>query len=330
MEEWIINSTNDGRRLDKFLLRQMPQAPKDLIYRLIREKKVNVNGKRSEYSYVLQNNDHVQLMVNLTAVKEPDVQVEIRELEESIKNLQIVFEDENIMVLFKEAGTLSQANLPESQDDMVHLVNRYLQLKYPDAYRNFRSGSINRLDRNTEGLILFGKSYQALRVLNAGMQAGGIQKYYLAMVNGIVEQEMELSHYLRKTKDDNMVYIFETYIPGAVLCRSRLRPIQSKDGYTLVEMELVTGKSHQLRAQLAYIHHSVVGDPKYGKPEINHYFFQHHDLQWQFLLAYKLKFKGLSAPLTYLNYETFVVPPKSFLVGLAENIFGKLDQWITL
>ncbi len=324
----MINSSNEGRRLDKFLLRQLPQAPKDLVYRLIREKKIKVNGKRVQYTYVLENNDYVQLLVNLTDVHETDSVLEIRDLEDLIKDINIVFEDENILVIYKEAGTLSQADQADSNDDMVYLVNRYLQLKYPDAFRNFRSGSINRLDRNTEGLIMFGKTYQTLRVLNEGMQAGRVQKYYLAVVNGEIDQEMVLSHYLRKTKDENMVYIFETYIPGAVLCRSRLRPIRCKDGFSLVEMELETGKSHQLRAQLAYIHHPIVGDPKYGKPDINQYFFQHHDLQWQFLLAYKLKFQGLSAPLTYLNYKTFTAPSQSFLFSLAESLFGKLDQWI--
>ncbi len=324
MESIVITKANEGKRIDKFLLKQYPIIPKSLVYKLFRKKQIKVNKKAVKFDYILQAGDELLISSNIFGQTLQKLTDEKEKLENIINELNIVYEDENIMIVFKESGVLSQPNQKEMDTSLITIVNKYLKLSNPTEYRHFSVGSINRLDRNTEGLLLFGKNYQSLKLLNEAMKDGKIKKYYLTLVKGIIKQQKLLNHYIVKNVTTNIVSIFEEKVPGALECKSIIKPIAYKDNYTLLEVELLTGRSHQIRAQLAYIDHPVVGDPKYGDPETNEYFQKNFDLEWQYLIAYKLAFENLTAPLTYLNYKTFIAPENSFLMNLTRELFGDI------
>jgi len=317
-----VTKTNSGRRLDRLLLKEYPNISKSLIYRLIRKKDIKINQKRAYHDQKLNENDEITIFSYALEDQLQRVQEKIESLEEIMNNIEIIYEDENIIVIYKEAGILSQADQPKSSNDLVYLVNQYLRLKYPDLYRRFNSGSINRLDRNTEGLIIFGKNYEALNKLNDAMQNKNIHKFYLAVVKGKVNKEIEIKNYLQKNKTDNFVTIYEHAMPGAYECKTKIRPLAIWDDYSLIELKLLTGRSHQLRAQLAYMGTPIVGDSKYGNQDVNSFFQKNFDLNQQWLIAYKISFTNLVKPLNYLNYKTFTVPEETYSISLIKELFS--------
>jgi len=329
MLEFEITPPQSGKRIDKYLLNKFPNVPESLIFRSFRKKEIKINERWVDFKYSLKAGDILRIYPKFFEEKLNEIPGDLESLEEVMSHLNIVYEDENIFVIYKKAGVLSQANKPNSKDDLVTQVNKYLWLKYPDIYRDFKSGSINRLDRNTEGLILFGKNYKTLKMLNQAVKAGKVKKYYLSVLKGIIKKEKMLHHYLSKDRKYNTVMIYEyneMRMPDMLECKSILRPLATFQDFTLVEFELITGRSHQLRAQAAYINHPIIGDMKYGDPEANDFFDKHYDLSSQYLTAYKMEFNQLLPPLNYLNRETFLVPKDSTLLSLTENIFGSLED----
>ncbi len=334
MQELIVPFTQEGRPLYRFLLKQYPQFSKDFIFKLIRKRRVKINGKRGDYDDILCTGDRIvfslkELEAETEALAIPDEDepaITAEEIDQLLAKFPIIYEDEHVMVVFKPIGILSQSNLTDQNDDLIHLVNRYLRLKNPRAFRDFVASSINRLDRNTEGLVLFGKTYQALRVLNESMREKKIHKFYLGVVKGEFNRELSLRHYIQKSQDENIAVIYDINVPGSALCESRIFPLAIGETISLVGMELITGKSHQLRAQLAYIEHPIVGDPKYGEKDINDFFFHNYDINSQLLLAYQLRFQGIHPPVQYLNYQVFRSPAEARLLTFSEEYFGKLSE----
>ena len=271
MKTTIIVAKNDaGQRLDKFLTKTYRNLPTSLLYKAIRKKDIRLNGKRCEASSRLNEGDEIYLFL-------PDDALEITpptyEFMHASKQLDIVYEDEHVLLLNKKAGLLVHPDNHEFADTLIFRVQRYLYEKgeyNPADEQSFAPALVNRIDRNTSGIVVAAKTAVALRILNEKLKNREIQKYYLCIVHGILsKKEDTLEAYLEKNESQNRVYISDTQKQGARTIRTRYRVLEEKNGFSLLEIHLLTGRTHQIRAHLASIGHPLLGDGKYGTNALN-------------------------------------------------------------
>ena len=308
MKKIIINKNDENNRLDKFIMKLLPLLPEKMMYKSIRKKRIKVNGKKSEISYRLKEGDVLELYIN-------DEFFEKSTTEDDFKsapvNLDIVYEDENIMVINKKAGLIVHPDKNCKVDCLINRIKNYLFKKgeyNPENENSFAPALVNRIDRNTQGMVMAAKNAQSLRELNKKIKSREIYKFYLTIVCGTIKKDEDtLTSFLDKNKDKNKVYIknknadlkkYKTIITKyKVLKRSRK--------FTLLEVSLLTGRTHQIRAHFASIGHPLLGDGKYGKNIIN----KELKYKYQALCAYKIHFdfKDSDGFLNYLNGKTFEI-----------------------
>lgn len=305
-----VNEHEANQRLDKFLLKYFNKGPKSFVYKMIRTKKIKYNGKRAKGSEILIGKDEIQIYLSDETI---DSFRKIREMPSKKPTFEVVYEDNNILIINKPLGLLTQPDA-NGQNTLTEQVLTYLNQKGeydPEAYQGFRPAPCNRLDRNTAGIVMVGKSLQATQAIHHMLRTQEISKYYMSIVLGRVEKPMILKGYHEKNQSRNEVRISDDYAKGAKEVETRILPLQANGRYTLIEVQLVTGKTHQIRAHLATIQHPIIGDPKYGDKEENEYFLRKYSLRHQFLCAYKIKFEMCIEPLEYLENKVFTVgaPP---------------------
>ena len=307
MKTTIIVAKNDaGQRLDKFLTKTYRNLPTSLLYKAIRKKDIRLNGKRCEASSRLNEGDEVYLFL-------PDDALEIApptyEFMHASKQLDIVYEDEHVLLLNKKAGLLVHPDNHEFADTLIFRVQRYLYEKgeyNPADEQSFAPALVNRIDRNTSGIVIAAKTAVALRILNEKLKNREIQKYYLCIVHGILpKKEDTLEAYLEKNESQNRVYISDTQKQGARTIRTRYRVLEEKNGFSLLEIHLLTGRTHQIRAHLASIGHPLLGDGKYGTNALN----KGTGFSKQALCSYRLCFDFTTdaEELSYLNGKEFTL-----------------------
>lgn len=307
MRQIEITLLEANQRLDKFLLKYLNECPKCLIYKGIRTNKVKYNGKKPKGNEILKAGDEIKLFFK-------DDQMATLETEKAIKKVaiqfEVVYEDENLLLVNKPMGLLTQKDAPDSLS-LADEVLYYLLEKGsydPNMSKGFTPAPCNRLDRNTAGIVLIGKNIPALQSLSSMLQNKEISKYYMCIILGRITAPMILKGYHKRREGRNEVSITNEYVEGAKPVETRLLPLKTNGRYTLVEVQLVTGKTHQIRAHLSQISHPIIGDPKYGDPLENQYFEQKYGLKSQILCAYKVKFELCKAPLNYLQDRVFTVP----------------------
>lgn len=307
MRQIEITALEANQRLDKFLLKYLNQSPKSLIYKGMRTNKIKYNGKKPKGNEILQAGDVIKLFFK-------EEQMMTMESEKAIKKVAIhfeaVYEDENILIVNKPMGLLTQKDTADGHS-LADEVLYYLQENgCYDAKQSkgFTPAPCNRLDRNTAGIVLIGKNIPALQTLSSMLQTKEISKYYMCIVLGRVTSPMILKGYHKRCEGKNEVSITNEYVEGAKPVETRLLPLKTNGRYTLVEVQLVTGKTHQIRAHLSQIGHPIIGDPKYGDAIENQYFEQKYGLKYQILCAYKVKFELCKSPLEYLQDRVFTVP----------------------
>ena len=304
MKEIIIQPNDAGQRLDKFLTKAYPNLPQSMLYKSIRKKDIKLNGKRCEISTRLQEGDRLTMYLKdeffQTAPKEHDFL-------KAPKRLSIVYEDENIMLLDKQPGLIVHPDETYHFDSLIARVQHYLYDKgeyVPEQENSFAPALINRIDRNTGGIVMAAKNAETLRVMNQKVRDRELVKLYLCVVCGHMEQrEATLTGYLEKNESQNRVYISAKPSPGAKSIKTRYRVLQEKRRYSLLEVELLTGRTHQIRAHFASIGHPLAGDGKYGTNARN----KETGFPYQALCSYKLKF-AFTTPaglLDYLNGREF-------------------------
>lgn len=314
--EVTIGKNDGGQRVDKFLTKTYPNLPQSMLYKAVRKKDVKVNGKRCESSQRLQEGDVVSLFL-----KDDFLQKEERpeDFLKAPKKLSILYEDGNVMLLDKKPGLIVHPDENYHFDSLIARVQHYLYDKGeydPKAENAFAPALVNRIDRNTGGIVMAAKNAEALRILNQKVKDRELHKFYLCVVCGhLKEKEALLTGYLEKNEAQNRVYISQRPKEGAKAIRTRYRVLEERRDFSLVEVELLTGRTHQIRAHFASIGHPLAGDGKYGKNAVN----KKSGFPYQALYSYKLRFDfqtdgGL---LQYLDGREFTAGDVWFLPEFA-------------
>lgn len=311
-EEVTIGKNDGGQRVDKFLTKAYPNLPQSMLYKCIRKKDIKVNGQRCQISTRLQEGDVLSLFL-----KEEFLQKEERpeDFLKAPKKLSILYEDENIMLLDKKPGLIVHPDENYHFDSLIARIQHYLYDKGefdPKGEKAFAPALVNRIDRNTGGIVMAAKNAEALRILNQKVKDREMHKFYLCVVCGHLNKKEDLlTGYLEKNEAQNRVYVLKKPKEGAKTIRTRYRVLEEKRDFSLVEVELLTGRTHQIRAHFASIGHPLAGDGKYGKNAVN----KESGFPYQALYSYKLRFDfqtdgGL---LSYLDGKEFTAGDVWFL-----------------
>ena len=317
MKSFTVGKNDAGKRLDKFIQKAIPSLPSSLMYRFIRTKHIKVNKKRAEISTKLIEGDIVEAWINDEFFEKVEPKYDF--LSAPVK-LDIVYEDENILLVDKKQGVLVHPDDKEYSDTLIGRIQHYLYDKGeydPEAEHSFKPSLANRIDRGTGGIVIAAKNAEALRILCDKIKDREIDKKYLAVIHGTPKKkEAILEGFLEKNEDKNKVYLKNSREDGGLTIKTGYRVIDSKNGLSLIEVDLFTGRTHQIRAHMASIGHPLLGDGKYGKLQAD----KKLGFTRQALYSYKLTFSFTTdgGILEYLNGKTFTVPK----VWFAEELFG--------
>ena len=295
MQQLEIGVNEAGQRLDKYLKKLLPQAESSFIYKMLRKKNIVRNGKKTEGSVHLVKGDRITLyfsdetFAKFSAAK-PFLAV-------PHTDLKILYEDEDLLILDKPAGMLSQKATASDCSANEQVIQYLLDCKAvtQQTLQTFRPSVCNRLDRNTSGILVAGKTLHGLQKMAEQFQDRSVKKYYRCMVSGTVTQGQHINGWLRKDEKKNKVKIYnsqdmeEADLQNSQYIETEYRPVGQGDGCTMLEVHLITGRSHQIRAHLASIGHPVIGDRKYGDPVVNSYYRKNAGITHQLLHAYRIE-----------------------------------------
>lgn len=326
MKEFSINKNQAGQRFDKMLVKLMPEAGMGFLYKMLRKKNITLNGKKAEGKEILQQGDLVKIFFSdetfeklsgLTQKEEKLLDYEAAY--KQLNGISILFEDENALIVNKPAGILSQKALPQDLSLNEWLIGYLLETGKisKETLKTFVPSICNRLDRNTSGLVLCGISLSGSQELNALVRSRKVKKFYRLLVKGELTKTGELTGYLRKDEKTNHVFVLnskdycqlsdakkEAYSP----IHTRYHVLKSSPQATYLEVELITGKTHQIRAHLASIQHPLVGDRKYGSSK---------EFPYQLLHSYRLEFPILEGSLKGLSEKIILAEiPALFKKGI--------------
>ncbi|MBQ9804937.1 MAG: RluA family pseudouridine synthase [Clostridia bacterium] len=302
-----VNRNDAGQRLDKFLSKAVKGLPLSLMYKYIRTKKIKVNRARTEQSYILCEGDEIQLFIRDEFFASPER--DEGALTRIRPKLDIVYEDEQILLLNKRPGVLVHEDTAAAENTLIMHIKAYLAQRGeydPASEQSFTPALCNRIDRNTGGIVIAAKTAAALREMNERIREDELRKCYLCAVHGVPKKrEATLRAYLRKRQADNMVEISEQPKAGFKEIVTKYRVLKEKNGNALLEVELVTGRTHQIRAHLSHIGHPLLGDGKYGVNRDD----RQRGYKFQALYAFRLRFKETQRDgvLKYLEGKQFEI-----------------------
>mgnify|MGYP001668257348 CR=1 FL=1 len=316
MIEITINKNDANQRFDRFLRKYFSNAPLSLLQKNIRKKNFKINGKRATADMFVKEADVVNMYIS-----DSDYNKWVRKIDYKASDfdLDIVYEDKNIIILDKKSGLLTHSSNPKEYGNNLvdQMISYLLKTKKVDSRdKTFTPAVVNRLDRNTEGLVIGAKNAMALRNLNKAIRENKISKYYLTIVKGDIKEEFTVDTYISKNENKNKVKQSDK---GSRII-TKFRPIESNGSFSLIECELLTGKTHQIRYSLKKNKTPIIGDIKYGNKDINNMLFDKLAIKNQVLLAYKLKFGEIEG-LEYLKDREFFSKKKDNIISLKSKVF---------
>ncbi len=304
MKEFIIAQNDADQRLDKFIFKSVPTLPKSMLYKAIRKKRIKVNQKRTEISYRLCVGDRVQLYLNDEWFENTTENTFLK----APADITVVYEDEQILLVNKPQGLVVHEDNDNTVDTLIHRVLHYLYQKGdydPETEQSFVPALCNRIDRNTCGIVIVAKTAAAGRLLYQKIKDRQIDKQYLCVVLGTPSQKTAtIKHYLQKLEQENTVKVFDKPNTQTKTAITDYRVLQTKGELSLLEVTLHTGRTHQIRAQMAHIGHPLLGDGKYGQGAVN----RRYRYRSQLLCAYRLTFHFEKEELLhYLDGKSFTL-----------------------
>lgn len=313
MKELEVKAQESGQRFDKYLSRYLKEAPKSFLYKMLRKKNITLNGKKASGNEKLEANDKIQLFFSDETLEK--FMGEEKEVKKG--SLEIIYEDKNVIFINKPVGMLSQKAVKEDVSLNEYLAGYLLDsgAMTKEDFRTFHPAVCNRLDRNTSGIVAAGKTMAGLQTLTELFRDRSLHKYYLALVKGIVKEEAYIKGYLKKDRTSNKVTVTKQPQKDAVLIETRYTPLgcSKENQLTLLKVELLTGRSHQIRAHLASMGHPIVGDGKYGDVKVNKKYYAQYKVKSQLLHSWKLVLPQLSGELENISNMEITAPVPNIL-----------------
>ncbi len=313
MREFIIGANDAGQRLDRFVGKAVPLLPESLLQKSIRLKRIKLNGKAAKGDTRISEGDVIRLFIADEFFQKPTADNAWRKI--SVPHVTVLFEDKNILLADKPEGMLCHSAGEWDFNTLIANIKAYLYQSGqwdPDVENSFAPALCNRIDRNTSGIVIAAKNAAALRILDEKIRSRELKKLYLAAIHGTLSpKDGELRSFIFKDSKENRVYIKKAPEKGARTAITQYRTLQEQDGLSLLECHLITGRTHQIRAQLAAIGHPLLGDGKYGSDNG----VKALNLPGQALCSYSLRFdfRTSAGPLQYLDGRTFTASLPRFI-----------------
>lgn len=333
MKKIVVSKNEAGQKLLKLLGKYLNAAPVSFFHKMLRKKNITLNGKKADGTEVLKETDEVCLFLSddtialfqkgTVAMEKTERTAQIHKEEPLLSRIAVVYEDNDVIIMNKPAGVLSQKAKPEDYSVNEWVISYLLQKGSltREGMQTFKPGVCNRLDRNTSGLITAGKSMAGLQTLSAMFKERSLHKDYFCIVKGRIERGEHLKGYLCKDETTNKVTIQkEKTSPEAEFVETEYTPVCATEQYTLLKVRLITGKTHQIRAHLAFGGHPLIGDVKYGNREINRKFAERYGLRNQLLHAGILTFPDKMAACTPLEGRVLFAPVPEQFAKIAKDL----------
>lgn len=318
MRQLTINKNDENQRLDKYLKKYLKEAPGSFIYKMLRKKNIVLNGKKADGTEKLIAGDEIRLFLAEDTIEKFTGSGTERVEQFPVKVLDILFEDENLLMINKPVGELSQKAAPTDVSMNEYALGYLLKTGAvtEESLKVFRPSVCNRLDRNTSGILIVAKTYQAAREFGEALRKRTVRKYYRCIVKGEIRQAETIDGYLLKNEKTNQVQIFQTSREGAWEIHTAYRPLKHKNGLTLLEVHLITGRTHQIRAHLSSMGHPIIGDPKYGDRKLS----SAYNVRHQLLHGCRLELDGFCGEFEKYNGRIIEAePPKIFEKIMTED-----------
>lgn len=318
MRVYKIGALEANQRLDKYLHKLLKEAGNGFIFKMLRKKNITLNGKKAVGNEQLKEGDEIKLFMSDETIdkftghltKETIDTLEYEMAYEKLSHIEIVYEDENILLINKPAGVLSQKAEQNDKSCNEWLIGYLLHTKAitKEALSTFKPSVCNRLDRNTSGLLICGKTLLGSQVMNRLIKDRSVRKFYRTFVKGCFDKNMHIKGYLKKDNTTNKVSIWNEKVDGGEAIETRFIPLESGKRLSYIEVELITGKPHQIRAHIASENHPILGDYKYGDAKFN----QLTNIKYQLLHAYRLEFPDMEGEFEHLSKKVFVAKEPSY------------------
>lgn len=311
MKLLIIRENEAGQRLDKYLAKLLEQAPKGFIYKMLRKKNIVLNGKKAMGKEMLQVEDQVKLFLSDETMEK----FGRKSFQKVRGNLDVIYENQDVILINKPAGLLSQKG-QAADVSLVEMIISYLLEKgelTQEELQTFRPGICNRLDRNTSGLVVGGKTLKGLQELSSIIASRELKKYYICLAGGKVEKPSKISGYLYKNERTNKVTVVQKPVEQARPIETEYTPLDTNGKVSLIKVHLITGRTHQIRSHLSSIGHPLIGDAKYGSLSLNREYKKKYGVNHQLLHAWELEFPKKEIDRLGIKENNFYAPlPEEF------------------
>lgn len=317
MKKIYVDQKESGQRIDKYIRKYLNEAPLSYIYKLFRKKDIKVNGKRVDINYIIQTNDEITIYISDDILNEFNSP---KTIAITTNKLDIIYEDQNILIINKDAGILvheGQENTKTNtlNNDILFYLKNKGEYKESDV---FTPSCVHRLDRNTSGIIIAAKNLESSKLLlELFKDKEKLKKEYLALVFGNCSKHQVIDKPLLKDEKNKLVKVSKTGADAITI----FDKIISNDDFSLIKVQILTGRTHQIRVHMSSIGNPIVNDDKYGNFSLNKNFYNKYKYKYQLLHSYKITFSNVNGILSYLNNKTFIAPIKKEEKAILNDIF---------